>query len=73
MKIMLISVCAAALLVSAVACHKDPARPAEGPMERAGRKVDDAAEKTRDGTMEAADKAKDDAKDAKDTIKRKAK
>lgn len=64
---------AAIVMMSAAGCHKDPSRPAEGPMERAGRKVDDAADKTKDETKDAAGKAESDAKDAKETIKKKTK
>jgi hypothetical protein len=74
MKTTMLSLCAAAVLMSAVGCHhKDPARPAEGPMERAGKKVDEAAEKTKDEATYAAAKAKADAKDAKETLKKKTK
>jgi len=63
MKTILIStLCAAAALFTAAACHNETDKPAEGPMERAGKKVDDTASK-----------AADDAKDAKDTLKAKAK
>ena len=64
---------AAVALITAVACHKDTDRPAEGPMERAGKSVDNGASKVKEETKEAAEKAGDDAKDAKDTVKRKAK
>ena len=38
-----VSLCAAALLLaSTAACRKNPVRPAEGPMERAGEKLDNA-------------------------------
>ena len=59
---LLFSLSTAALLIGAAACHKDTDRPAEGPMERAGKKVDDTAAK-----------ANSDAVDAEDTIKKKAK
>lgn len=62
MKTILITLCAAlALSTAAVACQENE-KPAQGPMERAGKKVDDTA-----------GKAADDAKDAKDTVKDKAK
>jgi hypothetical protein len=73
MKTTMLALCAAAVLMSAVGCHKDRARPAEGPMERAGKKIDHAAEKTKEETTEAAEKVKEDAKDAKDTVKKKTK
>ncbi len=63
MKTILITLCAAiALSTAAVACHSNEEKPAQGPLERAGKKVDDTASK-----------AADDAKDAKDTVKEKAK
>lgn len=58
----LLSLCAAGMVISAAACHKETDKPAEGPMERAGKAVDHTAEK-----------AGDDAKDAKDTVQKKAK
>ncbi|CAN5912445.1 hypothetical protein BH11MYX4_BH11MYX4_48640 [soil metagenome] len=61
MKTILLPLCAAAAIVTAAACHNETDKPAEGPMERAGKKVDDTAAK-----------AAEDAKDAKDTVKRKA-
>jgi len=42
------------LLSLAVACHKN--KDAEGPMERAGKHVDNAAEKTKEGLQKAAEK-----------------
>ena len=50
-------------------CHKE--RPAEGPAERAGRKVDDGASKVKEETKEAADDTKDAAHDAKKKAKKK--
>jgi uncharacterized protein YjbJ (UPF0337 family) len=69
------------LIALGTACHDDR-RPAEGPAERAGRKVDDgaskakektkdAAEDTKDATKEAADDTEDAAKDAKKKAKKK--
>ena len=57
------------LVAFAVGCHDK--RPAEGPMERAGRKVDDAASKTKEKTKEAAEDTKDTAEDAKKKAKKK--
>ncbi len=62
MKMILLTLCAAAAICTAAACHNETDKPAEGPMERAGKKIDDTA-----------GKAADDAKDAKDTVKAKAK
>ena len=59
MKTILLCLCTAAIVTAA--CHKETERPAEGPMERAGKKIDDAAAKVAE-----------EAKDAKDTVKRKA-
>lgn len=61
MKTTMLSLCVAVVTMSAVGCRHHQRR-AEGPMERAGEKVDHAAETV-----------KDDAKDAKDTVKRKVK
>lgn len=61
----------ATLLVGAVACHKDETKPAEGPMERAGKSVDNTAGDVKDGAQKAGNKASDDATDAKDTVKKK--
>lgn len=58
------SLCAAALLMGAAACHKDTDKPAEGPMERAGKKVDDTAAKASSDATEAGDTIKKKAKDA---------
>jgi hypothetical protein len=71
MKTTLLSLCVAAFVMSAAACHKNPARPAEGPMERAGKKVDATASDAKDDTKAAGKKAGQDAKDAKETVKRK--
>jgi hypothetical protein len=49
--------CAAALLASVAACHH---RPAEGPGEKAGKAVDDAARKTSDAAKDAAHDTKKD-------------
>jgi hypothetical protein len=55
----MLSLLAAALFVmSATACHRR-AKPAEGPMERAGKKVDNAAQDT-----------KEEAKDLKNDVKK---
>ena len=42
------------VLLLATACHKD--KDAEGPMERAGKHVDNAADKTKAGLQKAAEK-----------------
>ncbi len=56
-------VCVIALAsASAVACEK---RPAEGPAERAGRKVDNAADSVKQGAKDAKDDAKEAVKDDK--------
>ena len=55
----------AALLVGA--CHDK--RPAEGPMEYSGRKVDEGAHKTKDGAKKAGHETKCAAKNAKDDVK----
>ncbi len=47
----------AAILVTSAACHR---RPAEGPAEKAGRSVDDAARKTGDAAKDAAHDTKKD-------------
>lgn len=74
MKSTLLSLGAVVLLVSgAFACHKDTDHPAEGPVERAGRKVDDGASTVKDDVKAAARKASDDAQDAANTVKKKAK
>ncbi len=70
MKTTMLALCAAAVMMSAVGCRH---RQAEGPMERAGKKVDHAAEKTAEEASEVGHKVKEDAKDAKDTIKKKTK
>lgn len=49
------------------ACHDK--RPAEGPMEYSGRKVDSAADKTKEGVKEGAHETKCGAKNAKDDLK----
>lgn len=58
------------LVAFGAGCHDK--RPAEGPAERAGRKVDDAASKTKEKTKEAAEDTKDAAEDAKKKAKKKA-
>ena len=66
----IISLFSAAVLVTSVAaCHRNP-KPAGGPMERAGRHVDNAAEKTKEVTKDAAKDTKDAAKDIKNDVKR---
>jgi hypothetical protein len=49
------------------ACHDK--RPAEGPMEYSGRKVDEGAHKTKEGVKEGAHDTKCAAKNAKDDLK----
>lgn len=49
------------------ACHDK--RPAEGPMEYSGRKVDDAAHETKEGAKKGAHETKCAAKNAKDDVK----
>jgi hypothetical protein len=51
------------------ACRSD--KPAEGPAERAGKKVDRAAEKTKKAGSDAADATKDTVDDAKKNAERK--
>jgi len=60
-----IFILAAALCVSA--CHDK--RPAEGPMEYTGRKVDGAAHDTKEGAKKAGHETKCAAKNAKDDTK----
>jgi hypothetical protein len=72
MKTSFLLLAAAVSVITAVACHKDTDKPAEGPMERAGKSVDNGASRVKEETKEAAGKAGDDAKDAKDTVKKKA-
>lgn len=57
---------AAALLL--VACHDK--RPAEGPMEYTGRKVDQGAHETKEGVKAGAHETKCAAKNAKDDVKK---
>jgi hypothetical protein len=51
------------------ACRPD--KPAEGPAERAGQKIDRAADKTKQVGKDAADATKDTADDAKKHVDRK--
>jgi hypothetical protein len=70
MKTRILSLLAVALFAtSAAACHRH-AKPSEGPMERAGKKVDHAAEKTKDATKDAAHDTKEGAKDVKEDVKK---
>ena len=48
-------------------------RPAEGPMEHAGRKVDEAGEKTKKGVEKATEKTGDAVGDAGDKVREKTK
>jgi hypothetical protein len=58
-----LTVCAALLGAAlAIGCHDK--RPAEGPMEYSGRKVDNAAEKTKEGAKTGAEKTKEGVKEA---------
>lgn len=71
MKTQLISMLGAALLVlGAAGCRRDPNKPAEGPMQRAGEKVDSAAGKTKEVAKDAKDETKDAAKDVKRDLKK---
>ncbi len=70
MKTRIMTLFAAALFVmSAAACHKR-SRPAEGPMERAGKHVDNAAEKTKDAAKDVGHDTKEGAKDIKNDVKK---
>lgn len=70
MKTLVLSLCAAAMVMSSFGCRRNPAHPGEGPMERAGKKIDDAAETVKDDSKAAAKRVKEDAKDAKDALKK---
>jgi hypothetical protein len=71
MKTQIASIFAASLFVmSTAACHRNHARPAEGPMQRAGEHVDNAAEKTKEAAKDAAHDTKEGAKDIKRDVKR---
>lgn len=52
-------------------CHHD--KPAEGPMESAGKKVDQAGRDTKEGVENATEKAGDKAEEAGDSIKKETK
>lgn len=69
MKTRIVSFLAVALLVSSTAaCHRH-AKPNEGPVERAGKKVDNAADKTKDAAKDVKEGTKDTAKDVKRDVK----
>jgi len=57
------------MLVAGAACSTN--KPAEGPAERAGAKVDNAAEKTKEAGKDAADATKETAHDAKKNVEKK--
>ena len=65
MKVSAIIILGAALALGA--CHDK--RPAEGPAEYSGRKVDEGAHKTKEGVKEGAHDTKCAAKNAKDDMK----
>jgi hypothetical protein len=70
MKTQIASIFAASLFVmSTAACHRHAARPGEGPMQRAGEHVDNAAEKTKDAAKDVAHDTKEGAKDIKNDVK----
>ena len=70
MKTMHFTVIAAGLaLAAATGCKKD--KPAQGPMERAGQAVDNAARDTKNAVKDGAENAGDAAKKTKDDVKRK--
>jgi hypothetical protein len=58
MKTLLLIGCAVALCGLAPACHRDP--PPEGPAQRAGEKVDNAASDTKDAVKDSAHDVKHD-------------
>jgi len=71
MKTQIASIFAASLFVlSTAACHRNHARPAEGPMQRAGEHVDNAAHKTGEAAKDVAHDTKEGAKDIKNDVKR---
>lgn len=71
MKTQIASIFAASLFVlGTAACHRNHARPAEGPVQRAGEHVDHAAEKTKDAAKDVAHDTKEGAKDIKNDVKR---
>lgn len=53
--------------ITAIGCHP---KPAEGPAERAGRSIDNAAGKTKDAAKDAAESTKEAAGDAKRKIEK---
>ncbi|MDB5212485.1 MAG: hypothetical protein JWO86_412 [Myxococcaceae bacterium] len=70
MKTQIASIFAASLFVlGTAACHRNHARPAEGPVQRAGEHVDNAAEKTKDAAKDVAHDTKEGAKDIKNDVK----
>jgi hypothetical protein len=70
MKTQIASIFAVSLFVlSTAACHRNHAKPAEGPMQRAGEHVDNAAEKTKDAAKDVAHDTKEGAKDIKNDVK----
>lgn len=59
----------ATLLLSLAACHRD--KPAEGPAENAGKKVDNAAAETKEEAKEVKKETKEEAKETKEEVKKK--
>jgi hypothetical protein len=64
-------VISAVVFGGALACHKE--KPAEGPMERAGKSVDQAAHDTKEGVEDATEKAGEKTEEAGDSIKKETK
>lgn len=56
-------------ILALAGCPKND-KPAEGPAERAGKSVDNAAEKTKDGVKEAGQKTENTAHDVKEDVKK---
>jgi hypothetical protein len=65
----LVAGCLVISALSLVACRTE--KPAEGPAERAGKKVDRAADKTKETGKDAADATKETAEDAKKNVEKK--
>jgi|GEM_PF-998686 len=61
--------CIAALVLLCAACRRD--KPAEGPLESAGKSVDNAASDTKEAVKDGAENTKDAAKKTKNDVKRK--
>lgn len=64
-----ITLLCASLVVTLAGCPKN--KPADGPTERAGEKVDEAAKDAKDATKEAADDTEEAAGEVKEDVKKK--